>query len=121
MRYVATASRIASLTEAPMSSAMSSSPATYSSGIVTVSRRTSLTLSPPTPAPLLHQADVIEYQVAPLPRTGYQMVHGKHGTSEHRPYPSFELLKPHLEAGHDLIPIKPLSKEPTHFDWPITP
>jgi Mesyanzhinovviridae bifunctional DNA primase/polymerase len=34
------------------------------------------------------------------------------------PKPSFELLKPHLEGGHDLIPLKPLSNDPTHFDWP---
>src|SRR6516165_9523538 len=34
------------------------------------------------------------------------------------PKPSFELLRPHLEAGHDLIPLKPLSEDPTHFDWP---
>jgi hypothetical protein len=26
-----------------------------------------------------------------------------------------------LEARHDLIPLKPLSEEPLHFDWPITP
>jgi bifunctional DNA primase/polymerase-like protein len=35
------------------------------------------------------------------------------------PKPSFEMLKPHLEAGHDLIPLKPLSVNPLHFDWPI--
>jgi hypothetical protein len=34
------------------------------------------------------------------------------------PKPSFELLKPHLEGGHDLIPLKPLSEDPTNFDWP---
>jgi hypothetical protein len=34
------------------------------------------------------------------------------------PKPSFELLRPHLEAAHDLIPLKPLSEDPTHFDCP---
>ena len=34
------------------------------------------------------------------------------------PKASFELLQPHLEGGHDLIPLKPLSEDPTHFDWP---
>src|SRR5262245_47590830 len=37
------------------------------------------------------------------------------------PKPDFELLHPHLEARHDLIPLKPVSEEPTHFDWPSMP
>src|SRR4051812_22387418 len=49
------------------------------------------------------------------------MFHRTHCTSEHAPRPSFDLLKPHLEAGHDLIALKPLSEEPIHFDWPSTP
>jgi hypothetical protein len=31
------------------------------------------------------------------------------------PKPSFELLKPHLEAGHELILLEPLSEEPSFF------
>jgi hypothetical protein len=34
------------------------------------------------------------------------------------PKPSFELLRPHFDVGHELIPLKPLSEEPLHFDWP---
>jgi hypothetical protein len=32
--------------------------------------------------------------------------------------PLFKELKPHLIAGHDLIPLKPLSKMPLHAGWP---
>jgi hypothetical protein len=35
--------------------------------------------------------------------------------------PSFELLKPHLKGGQELIPLKPLSWEPIDFDWPSAP
>ena len=31
--------------------------------------------------------------------------------------PLFKELKPHLMAGHELIPLKPLSAEPFHAGW----
>src|ERR1035437_6186923 len=34
------------------------------------------------------------------------------------PAPSFRLLSPHILAGHDLIPLKPRSKEPARKGWP---